>query len=179
MSATQTEEIRECVAQAAVRVLGLSSQGKMGHTARLLLLKEEHGLGAGIPDSDAIGLMQDVAILIECMEARDPRMAAAAWSALRNGLDQESGKVVSKNPAQYGTMISRLRNMNRIGAIVHAGGVREPRDRTNTTAPAAPLMDEEHIGKGEIQRRLKADVQIAVLPPRYAYVPCPEEQGTQ
>jgi hypothetical protein len=164
----QTTDLRESCAKGAAKVLGLSHNGVGGITATLLLAREEQLLGGGVPDPAAIGLLQDIKAVMVALETDNKIFAAATWSALRNGLNADGTvrdfKTITSRDQVFDSVLGRLRNAKGCCVDFHAGPGKD-------AGKSIQLPDSDNMVAGDEKRLFRAEVEIARLPTRYAFLP--------
>jgi hypothetical protein len=155
------------------KILGLRLYGG-GRTVALAVGSPEHGM-AGAPDPTAIIIAQDLKSILKGMETKNPRLAAALKVAVRKGL-QPDGSVKSQEHMSwweiYDTVISRLRSLERLGIRIHQGGgerLTKTADEARKLPPAVP--SKYQMDGTETERQFRDDVEIAILPIDYVFVP--------
>jgi hypothetical protein len=78
----------------------------------------------------------------------------------------------------YGTVLSRLRSLERVGIRIHQGGgerLAQTAEEVRMTPPAVP--SNYQMEGTETERQFKDDVEIALLPIDYVFVPMKMSYG--
>ena len=173
-------QLQAKITRAVGKILGVTLNGK-GRTTALVLGQAKHCLAMGVTDPTTLMTIQDIKALLKGAETANRKLAAAMQVALREGLDEE-GRVKELTTTGEGTIpyreifdtvLSRLRNLQRIGGRLHKGGgeALTSTPKAGRRIPPGPEGKYQLEAAEEAKKQFDADAKIAILPTDYVFVP--------